>query len=351
MVAPATAVQIAPNPNPAGSTIDIIDDVTAVNDLNPFDNLGTIQILSVAQNAELTNNGTLNNNGTVNISSGGTAALTNHGTLTNNGTMTGGFLSNGGTLSNNGNMEGQNLENHGQWTNTGFLNTNAIYNDGTFTNSSPFQSAGDISNAGTLTNNSSIIGTTTYTQFDGQTINNGSLTHGDNIDIHGGSLSGLGTVTTPTLTLASGATLSPGTTTQLGPLSLNGNLQSSGNLNFRFGGLNAGEFDVLKINGNASFTGGNLVLNFVNGFTAAVGNSWQFLTASAVSGWNSLLVRVNGLAAGLGYEITSANGAQTLTITGTPASVPEPSSLLLLGAGLIGLISFRRKLSSHQSKD
>lgn len=53
---------------------------------------------------------------------------------------------------------------------------------------------------------------------------------------------------------------------------------------FQIGGLASGLYDVLHINGSALFTGGNLAINFVNGFIASAGDSWDFLYASAISG-------------------------------------------------------------------
>src|SRR5882762_3666275 len=95
------ATQITPNPNPVGSTLDIINDPFAVNTANPFVNAGTLTIDSLST---LTNFGTLINQ------VGGT--LTNFGTLqghrfTNSGTLInyndlGGSFTNSGTLINFG---------------------------------------------------------------------------------------------------------------------------------------------------------------------------------------------------------------------------------------------------------
>src|ERR1700704_3101737 len=92
------AAQITPNPNPAGSTIDIINDPFAANNANPFVNAGTINIQSAST---LTNSGTLINDIGGVLTNLGT--LANTGTLTNAGTLTGfGKLGNTGTLTNGG---------------------------------------------------------------------------------------------------------------------------------------------------------------------------------------------------------------------------------------------------------
>jgi hypothetical protein len=80
-------------------------------------------------------------------------------------------------------------------------------------------------------------------------------------------------------------------------------------------GLSTGLCGVLNINGNANFTGGNIRFDFINGFTAAAGNHWDFFHANTITGWNTLHVTVNGLGAGLGWKITNLrNGKKRLSI-------------------------------------
>jgi len=61
-------------------------------------------------------------------------------------------------------------------------------------------------------------------------------------------------------------------------------------------------------------------------------------------------IQINGTSITLSTTPTTG-GISTVTVTRTPAGVPEPSSLLLLGASLAGLISCRKKLlqPSHQN--
>ena len=157
------------------------------------------------------------------------------------------------------------------------------------------------------------------------------------VDIQGGSLRGTGTINAPVVTLSSGAILSPGTATTLGTLTINGDFQSSGDLMFRIGGVGAGQFDVLAIHGMAFLNGGTIGVNFVN-FTPVAGSSWDFLSATAITGLNTLSFAVNGLSSNLTYAFNYSNGVETLTVN----SVPEPSSFLLLVFAFGGLALWRR---------
>jgi hypothetical protein len=139
------------------------------------------------------------------------------------------------------------------------------------------------------------------------------------------------------VTVASGASVLPGTSP--GTLTINGNFYSSGNLFFEIAGLGAGQYDILDINGNAYFTGGNIEFDFINGYRPLTGDHWDYLFANSITGWDTLSFNFTGLGAGYDYALDLTYG---LSITSAP--VPEPCTMLLLIAGLAGLAAFRKKL-------
>jgi hypothetical protein len=357
------------------------------NSLSPCDNSGTIDVKGTLTNTSsgtLNNNsgghltttftgstiGTLTNAGTLTNNVGGTVfndgTLINTGQLTNAGDWTGTrnsslVNSTGGTLINNGTLTwSEGLHNGGTVINNGFLDYElGGNNDGLLINAGHMNNSGgvltnngtltiltsgsldlaaqnSVINTGTLTNYGSSSVGDTYTQTAGQTMNNGSMS-GNSIAIQGGTLSGTGTITGD-VTIESGATVSPGNSP--GTLTMNGTFASSGNMLFEIGGLGSGHYDVLDIHGNAFFNGGATSFNFLN-FSPVVGNSWGFLHADSITGWNNLDFLFSGPGTGQTAQFSFANGVETLRIVAAP--VPEPSTLLLLGIALVGMAAWRWK--------
>lgn len=250
----------------------------------------------------------------------------------------GGVINNGGTFNNKA----------FSW---GMKNEGAINNlsGGTFNNSSMLAQAGPINNAGTFNVDAgaSVTGITradntvdrgAYTQAAGLTNVNGSLAAAI-IDIQGGSLMGSGTISGPVL-LGAGATVNPGNSP--GTLTVNGDFTSSGNLKFEIAGLGAGQFDVLKINGAATFNGGNVAFDFLGGFNAVAGNSWDFLLANSYSGQNTLAFTFNGLSAGLEGNVSYDANGWHLNIVNVSA-VPEPAAAWYFAAGMLCLLGVMRR--------
>src|SRR3546814_17804750 len=60
--------------------------------------------------------------------------------------------------------------------------------------------------------------------------------------------------------------------------------RSDGVLEIDIAGLLAGQFDVLAVSSLAAFTGGSILLSFIDDFLPQAGDAIEFLTASAITG-------------------------------------------------------------------
>jgi len=306
--------------------------------------------------------------------SGNSGDFYNYGTINNSGTFANypKYVNPGIAKVDNGsvfnNYSSGVVDNKDRWYNRtfGVINNAGVFNNaisnlygiknegtinnlagGTFNNATGIGNYGQINNAGSfiIDTGASVTGVVTgttdvsaYTQTAGLTNVNGSLA-ASIINIQGGSLIGSGTISGPVL-LGAGATVNPGSSP--GTLTVNGDFTSSGNLKFEIAGLGVGQFDVLKINGAATFNGGNVAFDFLGGFNAVAGNSWDFLLANLYSGQNTLAFTFSGLSAGLEGNVSyNANGWH-LNIANVSA-VPEPAAAWYFAAGMLCLLGVMRR--------
>lgn len=397
----AVAYQISPSPNYATITIS---DSFAENWLKPFDNYGDLIINTTGKLENVgwltnyshlinygsyinsfgpgdddfsdlynvntvTNYGYLNNYGS--LSQASTGIFYNYGTLDNNyASSVVGFLRNSGTLYNlgilnnsgsmlndysglvvnsgtlyqysNGLSNYGTLENSGYWHNVGYRyirNDGELINTGTYISPYAFLNAVKVDNSGTISEVSGDAMSGVYTQYIGETINNGIIEM-TTIEILGGILKGTGTLIGSVI-IGPGATVIPGLSP--GTLNIDGDLHSNGDYVFEIAGVNSGQYDVLDIDGNAFFTGGNFKFEFIDGYLPSPGDHWDFLVADSLNGFDTVGFTFAGLGDGLGIDFHNEGGKISLTVI-TAVPEPETYAMLLAGLGLMGFMAYRRKL-------
>jgi hypothetical protein len=113
------------------------------------------------------------------------------------------------------------------------------------------------------------------------------------------------------------------------------NLLATSTLIMELGGLAAGsQYDQINASGTVMLDG-ILDLDLINGFTPALGNSFDLFNGTLVGDFDTLILPALG--GGLAWDTTQ------LTLNGTVSVVPEPSTLALVGFGLVGLVIRRKR--------
>ncbi len=199
---------------------------------------------------------------------------------------------------------------------------------------------GTVVNEATLTIHAGSMLEGSVLQTGGTTTVQGTL-QGGFFRLEGGVLKGTGTITSAVNNV--GGVFAPGNSP--GALTLSSYSQTAGDLVLEIDGDGAALRDHLIITGNASFTGGRIVLDFgdytgsgelVLGDVLQVGG--RLSLAHPLTG-QAAQIEVIGLAPGLGAQV--AWQGQSLGITVTSA-VPEPATWALWLAGLAGAAMLRR---------
>jgi hypothetical protein len=164
--------------------------------------------------------------------------------------------------------------------------------------------AGDLNFAGSWVQNA---GATTIET--GATLEVGSFI-GGSLSLNGGTLSGTGTLSGD---LNNAGTVLPGSASAAGTLSVTGKYTQTagGTLAINVGGTTPGSgFSQLAVGGSATLAG-TLSLNAINGFTAALGNTFTVVTFQSASGG---FVIGGTLAPGSGNHFSTTLGATSFTV-------------------------------------
>lgn len=151
-----------------------------------------------------------------------------------------------------------------------------------------------------------------YTQTAGTTTVDGALMAPAGLTLQKGSLMGKGTIAAA---VSSSASVTPGdSSSKPATLAVTGTYtqNSGGSLNISIGGTAAGSFGQVAVSNGVS-VGGTLVIKRIKGFVPAIGNTFNIVTGSAISG-QFATVKGTSINSSEHFEVSYTPTAVTLTV-------------------------------------
>ncbi len=129
-----------------------------------------------------------------------------------------------------------------------------------------------------------------------------------------------------------------------GILTVDNFVQTAGTLAIEIGGLLPGEFDVLNVLGNATFSGGSILFSSIDGFLPSAGDLIPFLTATGSINIVDTDFSFFGAEPGFDFSVNVIDGALAFLANNDAIAVTEPSAIWGLLGGLfsIGLLASAR---------
>ena len=256
-------------------------------------------------------------------------------------TNSGSFLINlGGTVNNTVQFDNRNfmaLRNGGAFTNSP---SGVVINfDGaTLDVEDTLSNQGEVRNRDgevNITATGSISGSGSYVQEDGLTIVDGSINL-PAIEFQAGTLRGNGLLISdnPVL-IANDVDVDPGGS--VGSLTFDSDVAFDGTLTIEIESTTS--FDTIDVLGTMTFGAGSEIVFDLTGYSPLAGDTFEFLTALSISGFENVLVSMPGLDPLLTYSL-AVDGEFDLVLQ--YSNVPIPPSLPLLAAPIAALGLLRR---------
>ena len=335
-----------------GSRVDIHgaitnDGIMAISDAGVVTahSIDNTESLTLQSGAGLESQSMINHAGaTFSVSGSGTSATISGGDTTNHATIavdTGGVL-HVDALDNDGSLSVQGASS----VTAGSINNHAAGIVDVAGTGSSLAVTNVIENAATIkVAANGIIATGGYHQQSGLTQVDGALLLSPNdMVFDGGTLAATGTLAANKVWINNGATISPGVgVNNAATLNVIGDLLLQGTSLFEIGGL--GQYDLISVTGATSL-GGTLDVQLFNGFAPSIGDTFDILLASAVSGAfnNLILPTFNGLT----FDVV----VQSNLVRLTTAPVPLPAAAWLLLSGFLGVFLIARpRRASRMARD
>lgn len=159
----------------------------------------------------------------------------------------------------------------------------------------------------------------------------------------GGTLTGSAGMVTATV-INDGGLVAPGFSP--GTLTVDNFVQTAGTLAIEIAGLLPGQFDVLNVLGDATFSGGSIVFSFINGFLPSAGDIIPFLTAAGSLDITGTDFSVIGALPGFDFSVDALGGQLVFQAINAGIAVTEPASIwvLLTGFLTLGFLATARRL-------
>ncbi|MDX2223040.1 MAG: PEP-CTERM sorting domain-containing protein, partial [Rhodospirillaceae bacterium] len=119
--------------------------------------------------------------------------------------------------------------------------------------------------------------------------------------------------------------------------------QTGGTIDIEVNGFAPGQYDVLNVSGNTSFS--NVVFRFIFGEGAQYlsGSSFDFINVAGSLSFSDIQYEYLGTPQGLETAITFSPDGFGVVFSGDVAGVPVPGAAALFGLGLFGLGALRRR--------